>query len=137
MSLLLHMWEGICKINSWKWNCWVKGLCAGQWGLYSRWIDCFSNLMPLSFPKGCHSLCPQCNCPVFSIATAFLGSPPPVETWDWALPGTSADRGREETVGQRRHHTAHPAAPHQGEMVRPLARSLPHFLQLAAHESHL
>lgn len=89
------------------------------------------------FPKAVALSAPNAIALFFSIATAFLGSPPPVETWDWALPGASADRGREETVGQRRHHTAHPAAPHQGEMVRPLAPSPPLFLQLAARESHL
>lgn len=114
----------LCKTNSWKWSCWVKGLCAGRRGLYSRWIDCFSNLMPFISQRLSLSL-PPTQFPGFSIATACLGSPPPVETWDWALPGTSADRGREETVGQRRHLTAHPAAPHQGELVRPLAESSP------------
>lgn len=101
-------------------------------GTLPRMIGSCSNLMPLSFPRGCCSPYPEIYSPGFSIATASPGGPPPVATWDWALPGAGANRGREEAAGQRRHHLAHSAAPHQGELVGPsLVQGLTSPYQLA------
>ena len=47
----------------------------------------------LLFLRGSHCLCPQNSSPGFPTAATSPGSPPPVATWDWALPGAGADGG--------------------------------------------